>query len=225
MMAHSTSNVYGLFKEETENHMGMTGGQLLSQENYAKDPGKGYVASSQWLIGNALKPNDLLGIANTRPDLFGDPLHAFLRTAARHLATMTFMGEGMPQAENRLVLSEKKDPYGFPLAQVVHQFGQDSLRCWEAGVKQGKAIMKAAGAYEVWASRRAQMHTMGGAIMGDSARNSVANSYGQTHDVANLFTVGTCLFPTTGAVNPTFTLSALALRSAQYILRNWPKFS
>jgi len=225
MMAHSTSNVYGLFKEETENHMGMTGGQLLSQESYAKDPAKGYVASSQWLIGNALKPNDLLGVANTRPDLFGEPLHAFLRTASHHLATMTFVGEGMPQAENRLILSDKKDRHGFPLARVVHEFGQDSLRCWEAGVKQGKAIMEAAGAYEVWASGRAQMHTMGGTRMGDSAGNSVANSYGQTHDVPNLFIAGTGLFPTTGAVNPTFTLSALALRSAQHILRNWPKFS
>ena len=91
-------------------------------------------------------------------------------------------------------------------------------------MKQGKTIMKAAGAYEVWAGRRAQMHTFGGTIMGDSAQNSVANSYGQTHDVANLFIAGTGLFPTTGAVNPTFTLSALALRSAQHILRNWPKF-
>ena len=68
------------------------------------------------------------------------------------------------------------------------------------------------------------MHSFGGTIMGDSAKNSVVNSYGQTHDVANLFIAGTGLFPTTGAVNPTFTLSALALRSAQHILRNWPKF-
>src|SRR4029077_7080551 len=72
MMAHSAANVFGLFKEDTQNYLGMTGGQLLSQENYAKDPKKGYVASSQWLIGNALKPNDLLGICNTRPDLFGE---------------------------------------------------------------------------------------------------------------------------------------------------------
>ena len=224
MMAHSTSNVYGLFEEETENYMGMTGGQLLSQDSYAKDPGKGYVASSQWLIGNALKPNDLLGIADTRPDLFGEPLHAFLRTSARHLATMTFMGEGMAQADNRLTLSDKKDRYGFPLARVVHEFGPDSVQCWEDGLKQGETIMKAAGAYKVWAGGRAQMHSFGGTIMGDSAQDSVVNSYGQTHDVANLFIAGTGLFPTTGAVNPTFTLSALALRSAQHMLRNWPKF-
>ena len=81
-MAHSAANVYGLFEEDTQNYLGMTGGQLLSQENYAKDPQKGYVASSQWLIGNALKPNDLLGICNTRPDLFGERLHEFVFSTA-----------------------------------------------------------------------------------------------------------------------------------------------
>ena len=162
MMAHSTSNVYGMFKEETENYLGRTGGQLLSQDDYAKDPEKGFIASSQWLIGNALKPNDLLGIGNSRPDLFGQPLHDFLRKASHHLATMTFVGEGLPVAENRLMLSDKKDRHGMPLAQVRHSFPPDSVRCWEAGIKRGRAVVEAAGADEVWVGGRAQMHTLGG---------------------------------------------------------------
>ena len=120
-----------------------------------------------------------------------------------------------------LELSGKKDRYGLPLARVRHQFGPDSLRCWVAGLKQGKSVLEAAGAYEVWASGRAQMHTLGGAIMGRSAQSSVANSYGQTHDVANLFLAGSSLFPTSGGVNPTFTISALAARSAQYMTHCW----
>jgi hypothetical protein len=73
--------------------MGMTGGQLLNQDDYAKDPGKGFIGSSQWLIGNAMKPNDLLGIANTRPELFGEQLRSYLQMATRHLAVMTFCGD------------------------------------------------------------------------------------------------------------------------------------
>ena len=83
MMAHAGGNVFGLFKEDTQNYLGMTGGQLLSQESYAKDPAKGFLSASQWMIGNALKPNDLLGIVNARPDLFGSELHDFLRTAGK----------------------------------------------------------------------------------------------------------------------------------------------
>ena len=108
MMAHTAASVFGLFREDTQNYLGVTGGQLLSQENYAKDASKGYLSSSQWLIANALKPNDLLGIANARPDLFGDPLHKFLATASKRLATMTFVGEKLPRADDQLVLSDKK---------------------------------------------------------------------------------------------------------------------
>jgi len=43
----------------------------------------------------ALKPNDPLGIANTRVDLFGERLHALMRDAATHLAQMTQVG-GQP---------------------------------------------------------------------------------------------------------------------------------
>ena len=62
---------------------------------------------------------------------------------------------------------------------------------------------------------------MGGTIMGDDPQTSVANSYGQTHDVDNLFVLGTGLFPTGGAVNPTFTVHALTLRTVDYVLDNW----
>jgi choline dehydrogenase-like flavoprotein len=221
MMVHSAANLFGLFREETENHLGRTGGQLLSQEAYAKDPRKGHLPSSQWLIANALKPNDLLGIVNARPELFGDALHRFLQTAARHLGTMTFVGESLPNAANRLGLSAQKDRFGMPLAHVTHAFGPDDLDCFDAGMRQGTEILKAAGAYEAWAGGRAKMHVMGGTIMGSDRRASVTNSYGQTHDLPNLFVTGSSLFPTGGAVNPTLTIYALSLRSAEYLLSNW----
>lgn len=221
MMAHTAANVNGLFHEETQPHLGMTGGQLLNQDDYAKDPRKGFIGSSQWLIGNAMKPNDLLGLSNTRADLFGAPLDAFLRTATRHLATMTFCGESLAHPDNRVVLGDRRDAHGFRLAKATHQFGDDAIRCWEAGMERGKAVMKAAGAHEAWNGPRAQMHTLGGAVMGRSPATSVTNGHGQAHDVANLFIAGSSLFPSSGGVNPTFTLSALALRSAKHLLGNW----
>jgi choline dehydrogenase-like flavoprotein len=53
--------------------------------------------------------------------------------------------------------------------------------------------------------------------MGSDPQHSVTNSYGQAHDVRNLFVAGASLFPTIAAVNPTATLCALALRTADYI--------
>lgn len=118
-------------------------------------------------------------------------------------------------------MSNYKDKYGLPLARVIHDYGPDDIKCFEVGMKQGQEIFKAAGAYDVWVSGRANAHMMGGTIMGRSALTSVTNSHGQTQDIINLFIAGPGLFPTGGAVNPTFTIHALTLRSAKYILDNW----
>lgn len=224
MMTNISGNVYGFFQQETENYRGQVGGQLLCQDDYTKNPDRGYINSSQWLGANTLKPNDLLGIVNARPELYGEPLHQFMRKAAKYLATMTFVGENLPSADSRLTLSNHKDRYGMPLAQVTHAYGPSDLACFEAGMKQGASIFNAAGAEDVWTTGHVAMHAMGGAIMGSDAARSVTNSYGQTHDLPNLFVTGPGLFPTSAAVNPNFTIHALTLRSAKYILQHWGDF-
>jgi len=85
-------------------------------------------------------------------------------------------------------------------------------------MKQGIEIFKAAGAYDVWPSGRVKMHTMGGAIMGRDSAESVANGFGQLHDIPNLFLAGPSLYPTSAAVNPNSTIHAVALRSPKFIL-------
>ena len=44
--------------------------------------------------------------------------------------------------------------------------------------------------------------------MGTGAGNSVVNSYGQTHEMPNLYVAGPGIFPTEGASNPTYTIFA-----------------
>jgi choline dehydrogenase-like flavoprotein len=61
------------------------------------------------------------------------------------------------------------------------------------------------------------MHMMGGTVMGDDPSASITNSYGQVHEIDNLFVAGASLFPTSGAINPTATLAALVFRAADYI--------
>jgi choline dehydrogenase-like flavoprotein len=58
----------------------------------------------------------------------------------------------------------------------------------------------------------AAQHLLGGTIMGTSAENSVINSYGQSHEIANLYVAGCGIFPIESSANPTFTLNALSLR-------------
>jgi len=222
LMTHPAGNIYGLFKEATQPYYGATGGQLINQDNYDdKAARKGAFGGYQWLIANALKPNGLLGIANTRPDIYGPKLDAFMKQAAKHMATMVFVGDDLPLAENRVELSPNKDKYGVPLAKVIHNVqAETDLMCQHA-VEEGKAVFKAAGAEQVWSGPRVGMHILGGTIMGTSRDNSVTNRYGQCHDIPNLFIAGTGLFPSSGAVNPTFSLHALGLQAVEYLLSEW----
>jgi choline dehydrogenase-like flavoprotein len=53
--------------------------------------------------------------------------------------------------------------------------------------------------------------------MGTSASDSVTNADGRTWDIPNLWICDGSLFPTSGGVNPSMTIYALALRAADRI--------
>ncbi len=115
----------------------------------------------------------------------------------------------------------RRDRFGVPRAQLTHRYAPDTLRLHAAVMEEGERVLRAAGASEAWAAPMAQQHILGGTAMGADAAGSIANGFGQAHDHENLFLAGAGLFPTSGAVNPTFTVCALALRTADYIIRNW----
>ena len=124
-------------------------------------------------------------------------------------------------ADNRVELTDRKGPGGTRTARVVHAFAPQSLKVWEQAIALGMKVIKAAGAADPWSNPMASAHMMGGTVMGRDAAGSVADSFGRSHDIANLFIAGPGLFPTAGAMNPNFTNHALTLRSAEHILANW----
>ena len=128
-----------------------------------------------------------------------------------------------PNIENRIELSSDKDEFGMPLGRIIHSYDQDAVAVWNANFDEGLRIAKAAGAQESWSARGniPTIHLMGGTIMGTGAGNSVVNSYGQTHEIANLSVAGPGIFPTGGASNPTNTIFALSLRGAEQLATRW----
>ena len=56
--------------------------------------------------------------------------------------------------------------------------------------------------------------------MGNDPRKSVVNGYCRTHDIENLFVVGSSVFPTMSGYAATPTVSALAYRTAENIKSN-----
>jgi choline dehydrogenase-like flavoprotein len=168
-----------------------------------------------------MKTNDY---ASARGDLFGSELATFMKRAARGLTRITMFGEDLPNPANRVELASEKDEFGMPLARLIHSFDDDAVALWNANFETGMKIAKATTAKESWPGKGPVMptsHLHGGAIMGTGADNSVVDSYGQSHEIPNLWMAGPCIFPTEGASNPTYTIFAVSLRGAEHLAQTW----
>ena len=56
--------------------------------------------------------------------------------------------------------------------------------------------------------------------MGTDRKNSVVDKMQRSWDHRNLFLVGSGTFPTGATANPTLTIAALSLRTADHIIKN-----
>jgi choline dehydrogenase-like flavoprotein len=221
MMTHHIAGTWALFDEDITPHLGTIAAQYLSYDRYAKTTNPGAFGSTFIVAGAAMKTNDF---ASARGDLFGSELATFMKRAARGITRITMFGEDLPNAANRVELSSDKDEFGMPLARLIHSFDDDAVALWNANFETGMKIAKATTAKESWPGKGPVMptsHLHGGTIMGSGADNSVVDSYGQTHEIANLWMAGPCIFPTEGASNPTYTIFAVSLRGAEHLAQTW----
>jgi choline dehydrogenase-like flavoprotein len=62
------------------------------------------------------------------------------------------------------------------------------------------------------------IHEVGTVRMGDDIKKSAVNKYGQSHDCNNLFVTDGAVFTQQSEKNPTWTILALSMRTAEYIL-------
>ena len=87
-------------------------------------------------------------------------------------------------------------------------------------VARATEVLETAGAKKTVAQplrRNAGWHLLGTARMGEDPTKSVVDRWGRTHDVPNLFIIDGSIFTTSACVNPTTTIQALALRTADYL--------
>jgi choline dehydrogenase-like flavoprotein len=220
MMSHHVASTWAMFDENVQNHMGTIAVQYMSYQHYPKTSHPNAFGSSFITAGFALKTTDL---ANSRGDLFGTELADYMKRAARGLAGIKTFGEEQPNMENRVELTSEKDTFGMPLGKLFHTYDDNAVALWNANLEVGLKVAKASGAREAWSARGSipTSHLMGGTIMGTGPDNSVVNSYGQSHEIPNLWIAGPSIFPTAGASNPTFTIFAVSQRGAERMASQW----
>ena len=77
--------------------------------------------------------------------------------------------------------------------------------------------MQAAGVRNTFRQEQDANHLGGTARMGDDPRTSVVDADCRSWDVRNLWVCDGSVFPTVGGVNPSLTIQAVALRTADRI--------
>lgn len=132
------------------------------------------------------------------------------------------MGEVLPDIQNCVTLSEEKDEYGLPRAQVHFSYGANDQKLIAHGIDKCKEILAAAGGRDPFVVPDSA-HLMGGCRMGKDPQNSVVNEFCRSHDIPNLYICDASVFVTSGAANPTETVMALAARTAERIIREGKK--
>jgi choline dehydrogenase-like flavoprotein len=215
-MRHMTGSVYAAFKEPVHMYRGTTMAGIIRDE--ARHDTKRGFAGGYELETLALGVPFMAAFLN--PGGWGEDF-AWWMDHYTQLAGMWIVGEDMPRETNRVTLNNNvKDKYGNPAPNVHFDDHDNDIAMRDHAFTQGERVYKAAGAIKTFRTPPyPSTHNLGTCRMGTSAKDSVCNSFGQTHDIANLFVSDGSQFTTGGAENPTLTIVTLAIRQADQIAK------
>jgi quinoprotein glucose dehydrogenase len=158
--------------------------------------------------------------------LLGDAVLTDWRArTARGAARVRAYYDVHPSAGSMLTLdSSKKNVWGDPLPAIRHVL-DDATNARKAATREHilgvfNQLAKANNGRVFGVSEGNYLdHPGGGCRMGTDPATSVCDSFGRTHDHANLFVVGSATLPTAGCTNGTLTFVALTLRSATEVAK------
>jgi len=224
LMHHPVGAVLGIFEEDLGmEDDGPRGSTMLSQEFYETNPNHDFIRGYDLQVlayAGAPLPAVLGGLMGQRV-AWGKNHHDEFKERFGHSVGIAIMTEDLPEEHNVVTLDpELTDSDGIPAPKINYTVSDNTAKMLEHGVARATEIMEAAGAKKVFSSnlrRNAGWHLLGTARMGEDPDKSVVDRWGRTHDVSNLFIIDGSIFTTAACVNPTPTIQALALRTADYL--------
>jgi choline dehydrogenase-like flavoprotein len=218
LMHHPTGMVTGVFDEPLEGYAGPFAVSIFSQEFYETDPARGFLRGFQ---AQTIRSDGPLGTAlgGYLPTVeWGSAHHEDFRRQFGHTASITVTTEDLPDPDNRVTLSQTlKDRWGVPAPKMTYRVEQRCKDTIAFGIERNAEVLREAGAVDIMSLplvESAGFHLLGTARMGTDPTDSVVDSACRAHDVDNLWIVDGSVFATAGALNPTSTIQAIALRAA-----------
>lgn len=156
------------------------------------------------------------------------------RTGSRHVYAM-IRAEQAPNPDSRVLLSESRDAFGLPRADLDWRTTQQDKHTLDVLARElDLALQQTGGRFEPeeWISDGSVdwpvdptvgnhpiggYHHMGTTRMADGPTTGVVDKNCQVFGYSNLFITGSSLFSTAGWANPTLTIIALAHRLAAHL--------
>ncbi len=138
--------------------------------------------------------------------------HPILQGMANRSVDWWVMSEDLPDPDNRVTLGADDS--------VRVRWKPNNRVAHEKLIAAAKQMMQRAG-YPFVAVQRmgidTNSHQCGTLRFGEDPAASVLDPYCRTHEIENLYVVDSSFFPSSAAVNPALTITAQALRVAEYM--------
>lgn len=223
LMMHPFAVVTGIFEDAFPTWRGHVGCRITSLQFYESDPDRGFVRGAKWSMAPSTGgPLNAAMPSRAGEAVWGAEHHATVAERFGHALSWGIFGEDLPDHDNRVTLDPATtDDVGMPAPRIEYAVGDNSRRLLDFHRDRAEESLLEAGAHRIESApllRESGWHIMGTARMGDDPSTSVVDRWGRAHDVPNLFVVDGSVFVTSGGVNPTSTIMALALRTADHMV-------
>nr|WP_295739085.1 GMC family oxidoreductase [uncultured Acidocella sp.] len=213
LMSQSNQAVFGRMQEEVRWYKGPPSLTLTEHWNY--EDKKDFFGGYCWMAQGPL-PIEWAFIQTGARGLWGEALRQEMMQY-NHQVGLKMVGETLPDARNSVTLAEETDQYGLNIPRISFSWGENDKALIQHAIGQMTRSMDAIGAEDIFAQTEDANHLAGTARMGFTPQDSVVNADCRSWDIPNLWICDGSVFPTTGGVNPSLTIQAIALRTADRI--------
>ena len=213
-MRHMTGSIYAWFDKPVRMYRGETMAGIVKDEA-RHDPSRGFVGG-YYMETLSLGPAFLSSFIE--PGMWG-PRFTGMMDRYANMAGMWIVGEDMPQATNRITLSDTvKDRWGLPAPNVHFDDHPNDVAMRTYAYEKAEALYESVGAVGTHRTPPyPSTHNLGTCRMSERPEDGVVDKWGQAHEVPNLFVSDGSVMTTGAAANPTLTIVALAIRQAGHI--------
>jgi choline dehydrogenase-like flavoprotein len=213
LMTQSNQAVFGTMAQEVRWYKGPPSLAITEHWNY--EDRKEFFGGYCWMSQGPL-PIEWASIVTGSMGLWGEKLREAMQQY-NHAVGIKMVGEMLPDERNRVTLANEVDQYGLRIPRITYSWGENDAALIQHALGQMQTSMELAGVKGVFRQENDTNHLAGTARMGADRRLSVVNADCRSWDIPNLWICDGSIFPTTGGVNPSLTITAIALRTADRI--------